>query len=76
MGVDPVLMKEHRSMPTGGENSGNALEASNALNDRVFGFPAVLSRSIAGKTLRAFPGSFRICSGTSSGKSQLYWGMA
>ena len=42
-----------------GENSGNALEASNALNYRVWGVHAVLSRGIPGKAPRAFPGSFR-----------------
>ena len=42
----------------GGENSGNALEASNALNDRAWGIPAVLSREIPGNALRAFPGVF------------------
>ena len=58
----------------GGENSGNALEASNALNYRVWGTPAVLSTGIPGNALRAFPGSFRNFSGISSGKSQPYWG--
>ena len=43
----------------GGDNSGNALEASNALNYRVWGIPAVLSTGIPGNALRAFPGSFR-----------------
>ena len=57
-----------------GDNSGNALEASNALNHRVWGIPAVLSTGIPGKALRAFPGSFRNFSGISSGKSQPYWG--
>ena len=55
-------------------NSGNALEASNALNYRVWGIPAVLSTGIPGNALRAFPGSFRNFSGISSGKSQPYWG--
>ena len=36
---------------------------------REYGFPAVLSGQIPGKALRAFPGSFRNCSGISSGKS-------
>ena len=58
----------------GGDNSGNALEPSNALNYRVWGIPAVLSRGIPGKTLRAFPGSFQNFFGISSGKSQPYWG--
>ena len=58
----------------GGDNYGNALEASNALNYRVWGIPAVLSREIPGNALRAFPGSFRNFSGISSGKSQPYWG--
>ena len=58
----------------GGDNPGNALEASNALNYRVWGIPAVLSRGIPGNALRAFPGSFRNSSGISSGKSQPYWG--
>ena len=58
----------------GGENSGNALEPSNALNYRAWGIPAVLSREIPGNALRAFSGSFRIFSRISSGKSQPYWG--
>ena len=67
--------KKRRPQPYwGGENSGNALEASNALNCRVWGIPAVLSRGIPGNALRAFPGSFQIFSGNSSGKSQPYWG--
>ena len=69
------LWKKRRPQPYwGGENSGNALEASNALNCRVWGIPAVLSRGIPGNALRAFPGSFRSFSGISSGKSQPYWG--
>ena len=67
--------KKRRPQPYwGGENSGNALEASNALNYRVWGIPAVLSRGIPGNALRAFPGSFRSLSRISSGKSQPYWG--
>ena len=68
---------EKRGVPSrtgGGDNSGNALEASNALNYRVWGIPAVLSTGIPGNALRAFPGSFRNFSGISSGKSQPYWG--
>ena len=60
---------EKRGVP----NSGNALEASNALNYRVWGIPAVLSTEIPANALRAFPGSFRNFSGISSGKSQPYW---
>ena len=67
--------KKKRPQPYwGGDNSGNALEASNALNYRVWGIPAVLSTGIPGNALRAFPGSFRNSSGISSGKSQPYWG--
>ena len=68
---------EKRSAPSrtgGGDNSGNALDASNALNYRVWGIPAVLSTGIPGNALRAFPGSFRSLSGISSGKCQPYWG--
>ena len=67
---------EKRSVPsrTGGENAGNALEPSNALNYRAWGIPAVLSRGIPGNALSAFPGSFRNFSGVSSGKSQPHWG--
>ena len=69
------LLKKRRSQPYwGGENSGNALEASNALNCRVWAILAVLSKGIPGNALRAFPGSFRNFSGISSGKSQPYWG--
>ena len=67
--------KKKRPQPYwGGDNSGNALEASNALNYRVWGIPAVLSTGIPGNALRAFPGSFRSLSGISSGKCQPYWG--
>ena len=73
--LEPLLKKELRPQPYwGGENSGNVLEPSNALNYRAWGIPAVLSRGIPGNALRAFPGSFRIFSGISSGKSQPYWG--
>ena len=56
----------------GGETSGNALEASKCLefNHRAWGLPAVPSRGIPGKALRAFPGNF---SRVSYGKSQPYW---
>ena len=54
---EPLLKKE--ASPGGGENSGNALEASNAMNYSVWGIPAVLARGIPGNALRAFPGSFR-----------------
>ena len=60
--------KKRRPQPYwGGGNSGNALEASNALNYRAWGIPAVLSREIPGNALRAFLGSFRNFSGISSG---------
>ena len=54
---EPILKKEASPAVLGGENSGNALEASNALNYRAWGIPAVLSREIPGNALRAFPGS-------------------
>ena len=57
---EPLLKKEPY---WGGDNSGNALEASNALNYSVWGIPAVLSRG-------TFAGSFR----NSCGKSQPYRG--
>ena len=70
---EPRLWKKKRPQPYwGGDNSGNALEASNALNYRVWGIPAVLSTGIPGNALRAFPGSFRNFSGISSGKCQPY----
>ena len=72
---EPLLKKEASpAVPQGGENSGNALDASNAFNYRAWGIPAVLSREIPGNALRAFPGSFRNFSGICSGKSQPYWG--
>ena len=71
---EPILKKEAAPAVLGGENSGNALEASNALNYRARGIPAVLSREIPGNALRAFPESLRNFSGISSGKSQPYWG--
>ena len=72
---EPILKKEASpAVLGGGENSGNALEASNALNYRVWGIRAVLLKEIPGNALRAFPSSFRSFSGISSGKSQPYWG--
>ena len=71
---EPLLRKEASPAGLEGENSGNALEPSNALNYRAWGIPAVLSKGMPGKALRAFPGSFRNFSGISSGKSQPYWG--
>ena len=69
---EPLLKKEASPAALGGrEKSGNALEASNALNYRI---PAVLSRGMPGNGLRAFPGSFWILSGIAPGKSQPYWG--
>ena len=67
----PLLKKEASPAVLRGENSGNALEASNALHDRVW-IPAVLSREIPGKALRAFQVSARKLSGIgiSSGNSQ------
>ena len=53
---EPLLKKEAPPAVLGGENSGNALKASNASNFRAWGIPAVLS---TGNALRAFPGSFR-----------------
>ena len=56
---EPLLKKRRPQPYWGGEHSGNALEASNALNCRVWAIPAVLSKGIPGNALRAFPGSFR-----------------
>ena len=69
------IWKKRRPQPYwGGENSGNALEASNASNYRVWGIPAV-SRGKFQETLwERFRGSFRNSSGISSGKSQPCWG--
>ena len=52
---EPLLKKETSPAVLGGENSGNALEPSNALNFGVWGISAVLSRGIPGEALRAFP---------------------
>ena len=72
---EPLLKKEASpAILGGGENSGNALGPSIALNYRVWGIPALLSRGTPGKALRAFPGSFWNFSRISSGKSQPYWG--
>ena len=72
--LEPLLKKEASQPHWRGQNSGNALEASNALNYRVWGIPAVLPRGIPGNALRTFLGSFWNFSGISSGKSQPYWG--
>ena len=55
---EPLLKKKEASPAVlgGGENSGDALEASSALNCRAWGIPAVLPRGIPGNALRAFPG--------------------
>ena len=59
--------KKRRPRPYwGGENSGNALEASNALNCRAWGSQPDSQGESPGNALRAFPGSFRIFSGTSA----------
>ena len=58
---EPLLKEEASPAVSGGENSGNAVEASNALNSWAWGIPAVVSRGILGNALRAFPGSFRNC---------------
>ena len=72
---ESLLKKEASPAVQGGREFWiHALEASNALNYRVWGIPAVLSRGIPGNALRAFPGSFQNSSGISSGKSQPYWG--
>ena len=54
-------MREASPAVLGGVNSGDALEASYALNYRDWGIPAALSRGIPGYALSAFPGSFRFC---------------
>ena len=70
---EPLLKKEAcPAVLGGGDNSGNALEASNALNYRAWGIRVVLSTGVPGNALRAFPGSFRNFSGISSGKCQPY----
>ena len=46
---EPLLQKEASPAVLGGGNSGNALEASNALNYRAWGIPAVLSRGFQEK---------------------------
>ena len=56
---EPLLKKKRPQPYWGGENSGNSLEASNALNYWAWGIPAVLSREIPGKALRALPGFLR-----------------
>ena len=57
--LESLLKKEASLAVLGGRESGNALEPSNALNYRAWGIPAVISREIPGKALKAFPGSFR-----------------
>ena len=56
---EPLLKKEASPAVLGGREFWiHALEASNALNYRVWGIPAVLSRGIPGNALRAFSGVF------------------
>ena len=69
-----LLMREASPTVLGGENSGDALEASYALNYRDWGIPTALSRGIPGYALRAFPGSFRFFPALLPEKSQPYWG--
>ena len=68
--LEPILKKEASPAELRGENSGNALEASNALNYRIWGVPTVLSR----RNSQGVSGVFPEFSGISSGKSQSYWG--
>ena len=80
---NPLLKKGASLAVLGGENSGNALEASNALHYRAWGFPAVLLRGIPGKARRAFPGFFRnffrkvpavlgVCPGPPGDRSEMF----
>ena len=56
---EPLLKKEGVPSRTGGErNSGNALEASNALNCRVWAIPAVLSKGNSRKRSESVSGVF------------------
>ena len=48
---EPILKKEASPAVLGGENSGNTLEASNALNYRVWGIPSPYSRGKFQETL-------------------------
>ena len=66
---EPLLKKEASPAVLGGETSRNALEHSNALNCRAWVIPAVLSRGIPGKALRAFRGPSGIFP-----ESQPHWG--
>ena len=57
---EPLLKKEvSPAVLTGRQFWKCSGEATNALNYRAWGIPAVLSRGVPGKALRAFPGSFR-----------------
>ena len=64
---EPLLKKEASPAALGGENSGNALEASNALNSRVWGDPSRTlegnstkrSESVSGNSLEFFQNFFR-----------------
>ena len=70
---EPLLKKRRPQPYWGGDNSGNALEASNALNYRAWGIPAVLStefRKSSESVSGVFPEFFR----NFFGKSQPYWG--
>ena len=53
--LELILKKEASPAVLRGENSEDALEASNALNYRVWEIPAALWRGISGNALRAFP---------------------
>ena len=55
---EPLLKKEASPAVLGGENSGNALEASHTFNYRVWGIPAVLSRGNSRKRSESVYGVF------------------
>ena len=55
---EPFLKKRRPQPYWVGENSGNALDASNALNDRAWGIPVVLSMGNSRKSSQSFSGVF------------------
>ena len=64
--IPPVLKKEASpAVLGGGENPGNALEASNALNYRVLGHPSRTLEGNSRKRSESVSGSFRNFSGIS-----------
>ena len=71
---EPLLNKEASQPHWGGENSGNTLEPSNALNYRVWGYPSRALEGNSRKSFQSVSGVFPEFFQNFLRKSQPYWG--